>query len=194
MADGVTHLKYHDRLWIVAIIVMAIIGYILYSMGINPIEYIVLYMIFYGIGEYFISPDLDLLSVTGQDGRALTLIKSNVILGCLLGLPFAMWSLIYSWFMQLLGGHRNPWSHGIIIGTLGRMLWFNLPLTLVGIVVSLIMQWPRGTWGYNLYLDLWFPSYIYAQFTAWFMSDLWHIILDTQWAKGILYTPEIIRK
>ena len=141
------------------------------------------------MGEKLISPDLDLISISGQDGRALSYIKKNPLLG-IFGLFFALWSMVYSWCMIPLGGHRNMWSHGLIIGTIGRMIWFNLPLTIIGYMVSYNLIGIKSDFYYNLWMDYWLLPYLAAQFLAWNFSDAIHILLDQEFVKGWLYIPE----
>ena len=43
-------------------------------------------------------------------------------------------------------------------------------------------------------MEKWFPQYVISQFTAWFVGDGIHLILDTEWAKGRLYEYKSTRK
>ena len=145
------------------------------------------YILFYFLGENYVSPDIDLISISGQDGRMLSLGKKNFIFG-IFGLLFAIWSMVYSWINQFLGGHRNFWSHSLVISTIGRMIWFNIPF--VVILWGVVAYWGWADWYYQIYLDVYLVSLLLAQFCAWSFSDTIHLIYDSEWAKGKLYHPE----
>ena len=192
MADGATHVKYHNRFWIPALICSGILSFLLFKHNIlQLILFNLFFVLNYWMGENLVSCDLDLLSISGQDGRMLTEGKKNIFIG-FLGLLFALWSMVYSWIMQFLGGHRNIFSHGIILGTLGRILWFNIPIIFIlsNIYSFGVVHWHwSSNFSYELYLDIWLVPYLCAQFLAWFITDDIHIILDTDFAKNRLYTP-----
>jgi hypothetical protein len=211
MADGVTHVKYHDKMWVVGFVFALILGAgIFYKSLANFLIFVVLYIFFYAIAERFISPDLDLLSLSAQDGRMIMLGKHTLekirhwnffirvllipfcfVLG-LFGLFTAQYSMAYAWLIEFGGGHRSVFSHSPVLSTLIRQLWFNVP-------ISFVINWiftignQRFAWHsiyWELYLDYWLVPYLLAQFVAWSVSDITHLVLDSDWAKNRLYTPE----
>ena len=193
MAPGIEHCKAHNKLWIPSIITGIVESIILQYFFKNYNEwfiviFILFYLLCYSIAEHYISPDLDLLSISGQDGRALTKIKNNVILG-IVGLLFAMWSMVYSWIMQFFGGHRGL-SHTFILGTLTRMIWFNTPI----FFILWFLKWYWGfEWNkiwYNFYMDWWLFGYVLGQFFSWLFSDVVHSVMDSEYAKNRFYKVE----
>jgi len=154
------------------------------------------FIINYALGENFIGNDLDLISINGEDGRMLAVGKKNFFLG-LIGLFFMLWWTIYAWLILFVGGHRSWASHGILIGTLGRILWFNVPLVILlnGIYGFGVTRWGwTSNFGYELFLDIWILPYLISQFLAWIITDLTHLLLDSSWAKFRLYTPNTTEK
>lgn len=82
----------------------------------------------YFLGQY-LSPDLDLVGINQDEGRAM---KDFKIIGAL----FVAWSTVYGYLMRFIGigrkGHRNFFSHFPIVSTALRMLWFfGVPLFLI---------------------------------------------------------------
>ena len=67
----------------------------------------------------FLTPDLDLISITDSEALA---IKSVVFL------PLIAWSTLYARIMQVFGGHRSMWSHLPVFSTFIRLCWFSFPL------------------------------------------------------------------
>jgi len=163
----------------------------------------VFYIVFYLIGENLVSPDLDLISISGQDGRLITFGQKFAvkfkkygflakIAGFFVGLPsffFSLWSAFYAYGCQFVGGHRNWLSHSPIIGTIGRMIWFNIMI--FGWMWILYLygttNWGWKSFEYQFYLDAWLFPALLGQFLAWNISDGIHLVLDSKWAKGKLY-------
>jgi hypothetical protein len=134
-----------------------------------------------------VEPDLDQIGITSSEGRAMRGTKAGGALTGMLGAFWVAYWLIYAYLIGLVGGHRSKFSHGVGIGTLGRIFYFNFPFAvLLGI---LCWYWGWSDWAYQLYLDVWLVPYLLSQFLAWFLTDGVHLILDTPWAKGRLYTP-----
>jgi uncharacterized metal-binding protein len=144
----------------------------------------------------FIDPDEDQIGITLSEGRALRGTKNiNPFIGFIGAFHVAYW-LIYAYMIGLVGGHRSVFSHGWIIGTVLRIIYFNIPFA-VGL--WLFYNWAVVNWGWHdpiwsLYLDWWLAPYLLSQFLAWFVSDGMHLILDTEWAKYRLYTPVTTRR
>lgn len=190
MADGRTHEKYLRKGWAVIIPLGAVL---LIAFRWNWLYPLFLYLNF-ALCD-FIDPDLDHGIVTKGEWDALRIAK-RYYLG-LIGAIFVAYSFIYAY---LIGKHRSWKSHGWIIGTIGRMIWFNLPLgTLVAYMVNhSIVNWGTPSWdivGFNYYwMNVWLKPYLLAQFIAWSIGDGTHLLLDTEWAKGNLYTPNKRRK
>lgn len=186
IADGATHVAYHNRLWIPAIVVgvceaFAFINIPFYNIYI----FIMCYIVFYYLGENFLSPDLDLQSLSGQDARMIALRKLNIIFG-LFGLFWSLWSFIYAW---IINGHRRALSHGWILGTLFRLFFYNIPFVFILNMIGTYNGWFLPQYWYEFYCEYWLVSYLLASFCALFFSDGIHLILDTEYAKGKLYTP-----
>lgn len=110
----------------------------------------------------------------------------------------ALWmgmTAIYAGIMLRFGGHRSIFSHGLIIGTIGRMIFFNIPIWFVFYWVEM------KKFGYydfsNVYqrwsMQYWLFPYYLSQFLMLNIGDSIHILLDTEIVKNILYVPETTR-
>jgi hypothetical protein len=187
MADGITHQRWHDRLWgfsIICGISEALI--FMFLPNYNAVLFIVFYIIFYWLGEKYISPDCDLIGMSNQDGHLIQLKKKNIILG-LVGLFFLLWSLIYAWSVPK---HRSIFSHGLIIGTIIRIIWYILiPLFVILNWIGSFNGWVIPNYYFEFYAEYWLNSFLLACFCSLLFSDNVHLILDLEWAKGRLYTP-----
>ena len=210
MADGRTHEKYTRLLWYV-ITPMGLIWYVLS-------DYNWMYPIFLYLNFAFTdisSPDLDHSMITRDEHDAKRLFKKispaifipkfilsnrNIIRKTLrklnlgiIGALYVSWSQMFEYFASLFGGHRSWVSHGLVIGTITRMAWFNIPVYFVMsyLINYSIANWGTPPWdiiGFNYYwMYLWLPPYLITQAVAWFMGDVSHLILDTEYAKGRLY-------
>ena len=204
MADGKNHQLAHNKFWIPSIILALIAGFVIFRDSFFQVFlFDVFFLIFYWLGENVVSPDLDLISISGQDGRMITFgmdvtkkLRSGFfskLIGFFIGIPtllFSNWSSFYSYTMQFLGGHRNFWSHSLFVSTLGRMIWFN---TIIAFILWFLFLHGRQYWNwsndisFNLYLDIWLEPFSMAQFLAWVISDSIHIAMDTEYAKGRWY-------
>jgi hypothetical protein len=188
IADGATHFLWYKR----SIIISAILGLLYvwmllpYAFAINPVLFTVFYIVNYSLA-IIVEPDLDQLGLTSSEGRAMRGSKRANILVGLLGAFWVMWWFLYAWFIGLVGGHRSLFSHGAIVGTIGRMVWFNLPIA--AFLFGIKWYWGWSDWWYQLYMDVWLCPYLLSQLLAWILSDAVHLTLDTEWSKGILYTP-----
>lgn len=185
MADGLTHFNYLKKGWYLAIPVAIGVGFILYNSDILRFFLFFIFSLWNYLLSYIIDPDLDLYSLSSSEGRALRLKKIFWPLG-LLGIFFVMYSFLYAAIINSLGkGHRSILSHGIFIGTIGRMIFFNLPfaitLTLFGMYAKINYGWTDLYFEY--YMDMWFAPYIISQLCMWFISDGIHIFFDTEYAK-----------
>lgn len=143
-----------------------------------------------------IDPDADQLGLTSSEGRVLRITRKFYI--GLLGALFVSYTFIYAYIIGLFGGHRSFLSHGFLIGTLGRMVFYNAPL------VSFfwgIYSYGLVNWGWNpsisvyesFAMNKWIPYYITSQFIAWLIGDTIHLILDSEWAKNKLYNYKSIK-
>jgi uncharacterized metal-binding protein len=191
MADGETHVAYHNRLWIPALFVGGIEAIIFSGIPYyNFYLFIIFYVLFYYLGENYLSPDLDLQSLSGQDAKMIRLRNLNIVLG-LFGLFWGLWSFIYAW---IINGHRKTLSHGWGIGTLFRLFFYTLPFFLLMVWFGSFNGWTIGDFWYEFYCEYWLVSYLLAGFFALFFSDSIHLILDTEYAKGRLYYPKSNKK
>jgi uncharacterized metal-binding protein len=137
-----------------------------------------------------VDPDLDQISLGSQEGRAL---RGTKRFGCFVGFFGALWVsywFMYAFFIGLVGGHRSVFSHGVVIGTIGRMIYFNVPIFLffvgVGDIGKAYFQWANTL--HNLYLEVWLLPYVITQLTAWLIADQIHLTLDLVWVEKMLGT------
>lgn len=144
-----------------------------------------------------IDPDADQLSLTSAEGRILRFTR-KFYLG-VFGALFVSYTFIYAYIIGLFGGHRSPLSHGVFLGTIGRMIFYNIP---VGFCFYWFYSYGLVNWDWtpsisvygSFAMEKWFPQYIISQFISWFIGDGIHLILDTEWAKGRLYDYKTTKK
>jgi hypothetical protein len=205
MAPGNVHRYYHDKFWLFGFLISFGIGIIVFRNNLfHLMIYEISYVIFYWLGENVVSPDLDQIVVGSQDAKLITFGEKIAIrlkklkflakiIGFFVGLPalfFSLWSAVYAYGNQFLGGHRNFWSHSFMISTVGRMIWFDIVI-FIGIWNFYLFGVKSWRWNTSLsfefYLDVWLFSALLGQFLAWTISDSIHLILDSRWAKERLY-------
>lgn len=161
-------------------------------------EYPYLYPIFLYINFLLcnvVSPDADQIGITSDEGIIMrTTKKINFIIG-FFGILFVAYFLIYAYIISFLGGHRSPASHGHVIGTIGRIIFFNVPgyWFLLNFYSYGLTHWNWVT-SIGLYestkMEIWLFPYMSMQFVGWLIGDEIHLLLDTKWAKGKLYFPK----
>jgi len=143
-----------------------------------------------------IDPDNDQLSITISEGTVLRFTRRFYI--GFLGALFVSYSFLYAYIIGLFGGHRSLASHGWFIGTIGRMIFYNIPFFIFMNVIYLygtFQGWFDKESFYEIFkFEVWVYPYLQSQFVAWFIGDATHLILDTEWAKGILYTPTMTKR
>lgn len=185
MASGEVHKLYHDKLYLPAIalgIIESIFFYLIKVPFYNPITFMVFYLIFYYLGERYISPDLDLLSMTNQESRLFQLKKKNIILG-LIGLFWMIMCLVYAW---TIGKHRSFWSHSLPFGTIFRVIWFILiPLLFITNWIASFNEWLIKDWFYQFYCEYWLINLLLGSFFSLLFGDSIHSILDSSYFKRI---------
>jgi len=180
MADGKTHNFYNRFGW--GIIVPTSIVILIYSIiaeNWQGILFAILSPANFYITNY-LSPDADLLGITSEEGRAMRKSKKFTPIGGLIGIIWVNWWTVYAYIMSYFGGHRG-WSHAHIVGTLSRMIHFNIPPLALLIIGG---NWLKDYFGWNslfyeLYLDIWIFPYLLSQFFAWTISDEIHYFLDS---------------
>lgn len=193
MADGEIHRQYLRKGWLVVVpIGIAIFLFVLAGNLPNPLLYPLFFYFNYLLCEV-IDPDLDLFSVTIAEGIFLRTTKKFYI--GFIGALFVSYSFLYSYIIGLFGGHRSRLSHGWVIGTLGRMVFYNIPFYLLFVN---IYSYGLAHWGWStqtamqdsFYMDVWLIPFLQMQFLAWFVGDGIHLTLDSEWSKYKLYIPE----
>jgi hypothetical protein len=169
MADGETHEKWR-RVGFIGIVVLEVGGIIYWTSTFpqrNEIFLCMVSLLFNYFLTRYISPDLDQLTMTSQEAR---MFKELSIFG-LLGM---MWWLGYAGIMAILVGkgsaHRSKLTHTIIPGTLIRMIWFNIP-------ISLVLYFVHQKYQLLSYSYLVAP-YLIGQFISWSYADIIHFTLD----------------
>jgi hypothetical protein len=188
IADGKNHIIAHDKMWGLVIILGVIECGIFYYWipGFNIFVFLILYPMWYHLGERYISCDLDLDSMSGQEGRMLHLKSVNIIVG-LFGLIFMILSLCYSWCIPK---HRHWTSHSVPIGTFLRCVWFIwLPIFIVLNWVGSFLSWTVWEYYFQFYGEMWINGLLLSSFCALCFTDIIHLIMDLPASKNILYTP-----
>lgn len=190
MSDGKTHRKYHDMGWFI-IIPLSLILAIMFPVFVpkfNPILFVVFFNLLFLTGNV-IEPDNDLLSLSTSDGIMLSLkhltgfFVFDFVLG-FIGLLLIIWSLIYAYFIGWVGSHRSIFSHGHIIGTAIRAIWWNIPVVLM--MREIALYYSFKDYYFEFYADIWLNAYLLG-FLALLISDEIHLVLDTTWFKKNVY-------
>lgn len=119
----------------------------------------------YLLGRY-ISPDLDLIGLSSDEGRMMQELK-------VFGLFVVMWFMPYAYIMRFVGigrkGHRNFFSHFPFISTFIRLAW------LLGPFIAAVYYWEPGLVQANI--D-WLYSLSLGIFLGHSLSDLIHYLAD----------------
>ncbi len=146
--DGITH----HKAWRFFIPIPFCLSMLLLAFGYWYLSvWVMLGYCIHGIGG--ITNDLDLISVNSDEARW---IKSVILI------PIFAWSTLYARIMQGFGGHRSVASHGFIISSFIRLVWFGLP------AVLLFYKFFSG----SLYVEL------FGIFMGLCIADSIHTILD----------------
>lgn len=155
MPDGTTHARIHK------------IGFIpvaLFSSPLaisNPIDW-ALIQAGYALGA-FIDPDLDQISITQAEGRAMR------HFGCLGAVWVAYW-IPYGYILT----HRGKLSHLPFLSTLIRLVYVSVPLWILAFLVQRYLNYPLLDWFIyysKAYLPVWFGLSL-ADFLHW-SADMW---------------------
>ena len=197
MADGVTHDRYIRLGWY---LIFPLGGFIFLLAILLKLENSILYPVFLYLNYlqcHIINPDNDQPSLTLAEGIVLRVSK-RFWMG-FFGALFVCYSFMYAYIIGLFGGHRSWASHGWVIGTIGRMIYFSIlpiSITLYNIYIYAIARWnaPLNATLQSIFLWEYLKIYLFTQFIAWNIGDGIHLILDTEWAKGRLYTPIKIKR
>lgn len=189
LADGITHELFLRKGWYAVIP----IGAILLFSTFNFLWPVLLYFNFLICD--FLDPDADQLGWTKSEGDLMRTLR-RFKLG-LLGILWVNHWMIYAEIIRGLGGHRSWASHGWVIGTVGRMIWFNIPIAgfFYGFYLYGLSKWNLLTfdvigWRY-FHMDVWLIPYLVTQLISWLIGDGIHLVLDTEWFKKISKELEI---
>lgn len=184
LSDGITHEKYLRKGWFIIIP----LGVSFLFLGKLNILYPIFLCINFLICE-FLSPDADQLGLVKEEGDILRTFR-RFYLGPLGAVIVGYWT-VYAEICLYFGGHRSWFSHGWVVGTFGRMVWFNLPLVMgfYQFYLKGVAEWgwhSFGVIGWNyFYMDIWLIPYLITQLCAWEIGDSIHLILDTDWFKRL---------
>jgi len=184
MASGKVHAFYYDKGWyfIYATSVPISVGMGLIT---NSILFGVLFFIFYIVNYWkagYITPDADHILLTDPEWKLIADGKKRFWwIGGFIATCIVAWWILYGY---ISGKHRSWYSHGWLIGTIGRMIHHNIPIFYFFVGIS---NW-NFYLAYSTYqMQYWVYPYLLSQFVSWFMADAFHLILDTEYAKGRLY-------
>ena len=181
-SDGVTHQIYLRKGWVFVVP----LGIVLFLIsGLNLLYPIFTYVNFFICD--FVDPDNDQLTLTKADGDILRTFR-RFKLGLLGAMIVGYWTL-YAELMLYFGGHRSWASHGWLVGTIGRMICFNLP---IGAILYFFYLKGYAEWGWHtfsqvgwnyFYMNVWLIPYLVTQLISWSIGDTIHLVLDTKWWK-----------
>lgn len=139
-----------------------------------------------------LDPDLDMMGATTSESTGIRILRRVPLVGWLLLAFWVSYTTFYAALISSLGGHRSWASHSLIVGTIGRIIFFNIPMWV-------FIYWERlrtgNTWDFqqsyiDWRMDLWLYPYYLSQFIFLGLGDSIHLLLDTQWVKGVLYNPK----
>lgn len=193
MASGEVHHSYLNKGWILVIPLGIGITIFVYGLG---LKYFYLYPVFFYLNYLLcnvVDPDADQISITLSEGIVLRTTR-KLWLG-LFGAMFVSYSFIYSYLIGLVGGHRSIFSHSLVLGTIGRIIFYNFPLYifLLNFYSYGIRNWDWTT-SISFYesckMEVWLLPYLSMQFIGWSVGDGIHLLLDSEWSKGVLYEPK----
>jgi uncharacterized metal-binding protein len=123
--------------------------------------------LFYLLGTFYFSPDLDMANT----------------------LPYRRWGILkFIWYIySKLIPHRSWISHSFFIGTLFRLLWFTACLFLSGFLIVWVLHFTSiGNFSQS-YISTWLEikkfcltnkNYLIPAFLGLFLSSLLHQIVD----------------
>ena len=190
MADGVTHRRYLNLGWILVIPLSFYISYLFYLGGYNFLLTEIFCLYNYWLCR-MLDPDADILQITVGESTGNRLLEKIPLFGGVLRALWMSYTTLYAGIIMMFGGHRSIMSHGLLIGTIGRILYFNLPLFLFlrWIYFKYYEVWVFNNFWYLFFMDKWFIPYYGAQLIFMFIGDGIHLILDLEIAKNVLYTP-----
>lgn len=117
------------------------------------------------------------------------------IIGWILRALWLSYTTFYAGIMLSLGGHRSFFSHSLIVGTGGRIIFFSFPFWALLYFIETrngnIWNWVNVYNKFNM--RYWLIPLYFSQSIMWTIGDSVHLILDTEFVKNILYVPETTR-
>ncbi len=143
----------------------------------------------------FTSPDIDHISINLDEGEGMRFLEKIPIIGWILRALWLSYTTFYAGIMLALGGHRSFFSHSLIVGTGGRIIFFSIPFW----ALLYIVETRNGNvwnWGnvYNKFnMQYWLIPLYFSQSIMWTIGDAIHLLLDTEIVKNVLYVPETTR-
>ena len=190
IADGITHRKYLNLGWIGVLPLSFYVSGYLYQFGYSFILSEIFCIYNYSLCR-IIDPDSDHLSITVSESSGSRFFERIPILGGIFKAVWLAYTTLYAGIMLIFGGHRNFLSHSLIISTIGRMIYFNIPCFLLmrWIYFQYYPDWDIDIF-WNMYnMGTWAIPYFSTQFIFMSIGDGIHLLLDTEIVKGILYVP-----
>lgn len=191
IAPGHVHRKYLNLGWIIALPVSYFFSIFMAEQG-----YSRFYSFIFCIWNYWlcrlIDPDLDHASLSISEGTGMRFFEKIWFVGWIFRALWMGMTAIYAGIMLQFGGHRSFLSHSFIVGTIGRIIFFNAPIfyffywkeiSEVGVFI-----WSNMYYRWNM--QTWLIPFYFSQMLMLSIGDTIHLILDTEIVKNVLYIPE----
>ena len=144
----------------------------------------------------FTSPDIDHISINLDEGEGMRFLEKIPIIGWILRALWLSYTTFYAGIMLALGGHRSFFSHSLIVGTGGRIIFFSFPFWMFLYFIEIrngnIWNWENVYNKFNM--QYWLIPLYFSQSIMWTIGDAIHLLLDTEFVKNVLYVPETSKR